>query len=235
MLLGLFIGMSHAFEADHLAAIGTLATDGKATPKRLAFLGISWGMGHTTTLFIFSMVVIVFGAIISERIGASIEFFVGIMLVFLGISVFLKMRRKKIHFHLHQHDDGEKHFHAHSHLGAKTTHKKDKHEHKHASILSMRAYMVGLVHGMAGSASLVALTAVATKDVMSALFYILLFGIGSILGMAALTFAASWPLKRAEKSMLGLMRIIQSGVAMIAIFIGANVMLNSSQIIWGFG
>ncbi len=233
LILGFLIGMSHAFEADHLAAIGTLATSDKATPKRLAFLGASWGMGHTTTLFIISMIVIVFGAVLSERLAAGIEFIVGIMLILLGLEVFWKMKRKKIHFHLHQHGDGKKHFHAHSHLGSNVAHNEDTHEHNHATSFSLRAYLVGLVHGAAGSASLVALTAAATQDIIKALLYILLFGIGSILGMAVLTFSASWPLKMIEKSMAGILRFIQAGIALIAIFIGFNVMYGSGQIIWG--
>ena len=162
LFFGFFIGIGHAFEADHLAAIGTLASSGNATPKRLALLGASWGIGHTTTLFLFSLAVIVFGAVLSERFAAQVEFGVGIMLVLLGVSVFWKMRSKKIHFHSHSHGDGKKHFHAHSHLGMTVPHGNDPHEHVHAPVLSWRAYMIGLIHGAAGSAGLVALTAAAT-------------------------------------------------------------------------
>ncbi|VAW22647.1 Nickel transporter UreH [hydrothermal vent metagenome] len=233
LILGFFIGIGHAFEADHIAAIGTLASSGNATPKRLAFLGASWGIGHTTTLFLFSLTVIGFGAVIGERFAAEIEFGVGIMLIALGISVFWRMRRKKIHFHLHQHDGGQKHFHAHSHLGATTPHKDDPHQHGHVPILSWRAYLIGLVHGAAGSAGLVALTAAATQNVFTAMFYVLIFGIGSILGMATLTFAASWPLKIAEKSIAGMLRLVQVGVASFAIFIGFRVMFEAAPLIWG--
>ncbi len=233
LFLGFFIGMGHAFEADHIAAIGTLASSGNATPKRLAFLGASWGIGHTTTLFLFSLVVIVFGAVIGDRFAAKIEFGVGIMLIALGISVFWRMRRKKIHFHVHQHAGGQKHFHAHSHLGATAPHKDDAHQHDHAPVLSWRAYLVGLVHGAAGSAGLVALTAAATQNILTAMLYVLIFGIGSILGMATLTFAASWPLKMAEKSIAGMLRVIQVGVASFAIFIGFKVMFESAPLIWG--
>lgn len=233
LFLGFFIGIGHAFEADHLAAIGTLASSGNATPKRLALLGASWGIGHTTTLFLFSLAVIVFGAVLSDRFAARVEFGVGIMLVVLGATVFYKMWRKKIHFHLHSHEDGKKHFHAHSHFGAKIAHKDDSHEHEHAPVLSWRAYIIGLIHGAAGSAGLVALTAAATQNIVTAMFYVLIFGLGSILGMATLTFVASWPMKIAEKSIAGMLLLVQVGVGLAAIFIGVDVMLASSQVAWG--
>jgi len=233
LFLGFFIGIGHAFEADHLAAIGTLASSGNATPKRLAFLGASWGIGHTTTLFLFSLAVIVFGAVLSDRFAARVEFAVGIMLVVLGATVFYKIWRKKIHFHVHQHDDGKRHFHAHSHFGANVAHKDDAHEHEHAPILSWRAYIIGLIHGAAGSAGLVALTAAATQNIVTAMLYVLIFGIGSVLGMATLTFAASWPMKIAEKSIAGMLLLVQVGVGLAAIFIGVDVMLASSHVAWG--
>ncbi|HFE38643.1 MAG TPA: high frequency lysogenization protein HflD, partial [Gammaproteobacteria bacterium] len=118
LLLGFFIGMSHALEADHLAAVGALATSGKTTPKRLAFLGMSWGAGHTTTLLLLCSIVMVFGYVLSERVEAGMEFIVGIMLILLGIHVLWKMYKGRIHFHVHEHD-GNQHLHAHSHAGDK--------------------------------------------------------------------------------------------------------------------
>ncbi len=233
LLIGFFIGMAHAFETDHLAAVGTLVSSGKATPKRLAFLGASWGLGHTTTLFFISLVVIGFGAVLTERFAAAVEFGVGIMLVGLGAHVFWKMWRSRVHFHVHAHTDGKNHFHAHSHLGAHTPHRQDTHDHAHAPVLSWRAYLIGLAHGAAGSAGLVALAAAATQNIVTAMFYVLVFGIGSIMGMAVLTFAASWPLKWAEKSMAGMLTLVRSGIAVIAITIGVTLMVQTAHLAWG--
>ena len=163
LILGFVVGMGHALETDHLAAVGTLASSGRATPKRLAFLGASWGMGHTTTLFIISVPVILFGMILTERFAAGMEFAVGIMLIGLGGHVIWKLRRERIHFHLHDHGDGRRHFHAHSHAGARVPHDRDPHDHDHAFSFSPRAYLIGLAHGAAGSAGLVALTAAAPR------------------------------------------------------------------------
>lgn len=232
LILGLFIGMAHALEADHLAAVGTLASDGKATPKRLAFLGASWGMGHTTTLLLLSLPVILFGLVVSERLAAGLEFAVGIMLIGLGAQVLWKMRKKRVHFHVHDHGDGQKHLHAHSHAGAKTRHESDAHGHKH-NRFSLRAYLIGLAHGAAGSAGLVALAAAATRDVWTALAYVMVFGIGSIAGMAVLTFSASWPLRMAEKSAAKMLKTMQIGVASVAIFIGMRVIYQTAPILLG--
>jgi len=231
LLLGFLVGMAHAFETDHLAAIGTLASSGKATPKRLAFLGASWGMGHTTTLFVISLPVILFGVILTERFAAGMEFAIGIMLVGLGAQVFYKLWKARVHLHLHEHD-GKRHFHAHSHAGETMPHSVSPHHHEHRAF-SFRAYAVGLAHGAAGSAGLVALAAAATQNAVTALVYILVFGVGSILGMAALTYAASWPLRLAEKTASKLLKTVQMATGVAAVAVGVMVMLEAAPVIWG--
>ncbi len=232
LLLGFLVGVSHAFETDHIAAIGTLASSGKATPKRLAFLGASWGMGHTTTLFLISLPVILFGVILTARFAAGLEFAIGIMLIGLGAHVFYKLWKARVHLHLHDHGDGQPHFHAHSHAGDTLPHSENPHHHKHLRF-SWRAYLIGLAHGAAGSAGLVALAAAATQNPITALIYILVFGFGSILGMAALTYAASWPLRLAEKTAARLLKTVQMATGALAITVGIIVMLEATPIIFG--
>jgi len=231
LLLGFLVGLVHAFEADHMAAIGTLASSGKATPKRLAFLGASWGMGHTTTLLVISLPVILFGVILTERFAAGMEFAIGIMLVGLGAQVFYKLWKARVHLHLHEHG-GKRHFHAHSHAGETMPHSENPHHHTHRAF-SFRAYAVGLAHGAAGSAGLVALAAAATQNAATALVYILVFGVGSILGMAALTYAASWPLRLAENTASKLLKTVQMATGVAAVAVGVMVMLEAAPVIWG--
>ncbi|HBQ37061.1 MAG TPA: high frequency lysogenization protein HflD [Rhodobacteraceae bacterium] len=232
LLLGLLVGMAHAFESDHLAAVGTMAADGKTTPKRLAFLGASWGMGHATTLFLVSLPIILFGVILTDKMAAGLEFAIGVLLVGLGAQVFYKLWRARVHFHAHQHGDGQRHFHAHSHANDTMAHRKNPHHHEH-SAFSWRAYLIGLAHGAAGSAGLVALAAAATQSAVTALAYVLLFGVGSIFGMAALTYAASWPLRLAEKTASRLLITVQLATAVVAISVGVLVMLEAAPIIRG--
>jgi high-affinity nickel permease len=231
LLLGFLVGMGHAFEADHLAAVGTLAASGKATPKRLAFLGASWGLGHTTTLFLLSLPVIFLGVVLTARFAAGLEFTIGIMLVALGARVFYKLWKARVHVHLHEHS-GARHFHAHSHAGEDVPHGQSAHSHAH-KVFSLRAYLVGLAHGAAGTAGLVALAAAATQNPATAMLYILVFGLGSVLGMAALTYAASWPLRLAEATAGRLMRGVQMAMGLAAVAVGAMVMLEAGPIVWG--
>lgn len=229
--------MSHALEADHLAAVGAMATSKQSSTKGLIALGASWGMGHTTTLMLLSSVVLVFGFVLSERMAAGLELFVGLLLVGLGAQVFWKIRKAKMHFHVHRHDDGKQHIHAHSHAGERTqagkTHKNVSHAHRHG--FSVRAYFVGLAHGAAGSAGLVALTAAATRDGWTALLYVGVFGLGSVLGMALLTYAVSWPLRLGEKSLGRAFSMMQGAIACIAIFIGCSVIIETAPLVMGNG
>jgi len=231
LLLGFLVGMAHAFGADHLAAIGSLASEGKATPKRLALLGASWGLGHTTTLALISLPVILFGIIISDRLAAGLEFAIGAMLILLGVQVFYKLRKARVHVHLHEHEDGQRHFHAHSHAGETKPHSKAPHAHAHT--FSVRAYLIGLAHGAAGSAGLIALVAAATENIYSAFAYIALFGVGSILGMATLTYTASWPLGFAERAAGRMMNIVRLGMGGVTIAVGALVMWGAAPVMWG--
>lgn len=231
LVLGFLIGMSHALEADHLAAVGALASSGRSSPRKLVFLGASWGMGHTTTLFALSSLVLVFGYVLSDRLAAGMEFIVGVMLVLLGIHVIWKMRQAKVHFHIHDHGAGDQHLHAHSHAHATVEHLEDPHKHGHG--FSLRAYLVGLAHGAAGSAGLIALTAAATRDAVTALSYVMVFGIGSIFGMALLTYAVSWPMRLSEKTAGRFFTAVQGVIACFAIYIGASVMVENGPMLWG--
>ncbi len=230
LILGFLVGMSHALEADHLAAVGTLAASGHSSPRKLVFLGASWGIGHTTTLILLSSLVLVFGFVLSERLAASLEFVVGAMLVLLGIHVIWKMRRSRIHFHIHNHGMGGQHLHAHSHAQATVEHFDDPHIHHHG--FSLRAYFIGLAHGAAGSAGLIALSVAATQNIVTALTYVLVFGIGSIFGMALLTCAVSLPMRFSEKNAGWFFAIVQGAIASIAIYIGTNVMIENGSLMW---
>ena len=163
LALGFVVGMGHALEADHLAAVGTLSTQ-ERSPKRLMLLGASWGLGHTITLFSLCFAVVFLGLALTERLSAALEFSVGVMLLLLGVQVVYKMYKKKIHFHVHEHDGEKAHIHAHSHAGSqRVDHHKDRHHHQHAKGFPFKSMLVGLSHGAAGSAGLIALALAATR------------------------------------------------------------------------
>lgn len=230
--LGFLAGMGHALEPDHLAAVGAMAT-GKATRGALVARGAAWGLGHTITLFVLCSAVILFGMALTDRTAALLESAVGVMLVVLGSEVLWRMRRARVHFHVHQHEGGERHFHAHSHLGERQPHRESAHKHVHRRRIPLKALGVGLVHGAAGSAGLLALAVASVRSPWLASFYVLLFGVGSMAGMASLSFVASWPLGAAERFATGLHRGLSVAVALLAIGLGAHSLLVNVPAAWG--
>lgn len=225
LLLGFLIGMRHALEADHVAAVAALAT--KTTSVKSAIKqGAVWGLGHTITLFLFSTIVIMTDSIVPEKFANGLEFIVGIMLVFLGGDVLRRLVRDKIHFHSHQHDNEVTHFHAHKHTNKRTSnqaHANSTHRHEHASGFPIKALYVGLMHGMAGSAALIILTLQSVDSVTTGLFYILMFGIGSIIGMAALSFIIAIPLRHSAKGLTWINNGLQAVIGVATVAIGTTL------------
>lgn len=166
---GFVIGLKHAFEADHVVAVSTIVSQTKSLKKSSLF-GALWGLGHTTTLLLVGLLILVFKLTIPDKIAFSLEFLVGLVLVILGADVLRKVIKQKLHFHSHKHVSVS-HAHLHSHKSTKL------HAHAH------RSFAVGLVHGLAGSAALMLLVLTTVDSVSQGLLYILLFGIGSVFGM----------------------------------------------------
>lgn len=197
LILGFFIGMRHALEADHIAAVASLATRTHST-RQAVLQGTVWGLGHTITLFFVCSAALFLGTVVPEHLARSLEMAVGVMLILLGIDVVLRMWRARVHFHFHQHRDGTAHFHAHSHAGDSepyTAH----HEHEHPRHFPTRALCVGLMHGLAGSAALMLVTLGTVASPMTGLIYVALFGLGSIGGMAMLSATISVPLRSTRR------------------------------------
>lgn len=224
LFVGLLLGMKHATEADHLAAMATLVTHENSLGRTMK-MGVAWGIGHTLTLMLFGGIVLALGKVISHHMEQALELAVGLMLVGLGVDVLRRLLRQRIHFHVHGHETGMAHVHAHSHA-REDAHRYSLHRHAHArgpslrwrpaatghsvavtagaSIqyrpahvrrLPLRAVAVGMMHGMAGSAALILLSLEAVQSWTMGLLYIALFGIGSITGMALLSVAITIPLR----------------------------------------
>lgn len=222
LIFGGLIGMQHALEADHLAAVAAL--DGRRSSRRALLLrGSVWGLGHTITLLTICGALLLLGEVISERTEAMLEFAVGAMIIFLGLNMFVTIWRRRPHFHIHQHSHGQRHMHVHSHVEDPAPHSASPHEHKHQSLGLRRALLVGMVHGAAGSAGLLILAA-AAKSVPEAIAYVVAFGAGSILGMAALSFVVSYPLRWMERCANWVSTTAFVGIGCAAIAIGANLL-----------
>ncbi|MGQ0701031.1 MAG: urease accessory protein [Panacagrimonas sp.] len=236
LVVGFLLGMKHATEADHLAAVATLATR-RGTWIDALRQGAAWGVGHTLTLLLFGGVVLALGRSIPPRFEQGLELAVGLMLIFLGVDVLRRLRRQRIHFHAHSHGDGRMHVHAHAHLPtvatsttpvfsqmvfvpADTDHREQPHQHPHAALVPGRALLVGMMHGMAGSAALIVLSLDAVPTVAAGVAYILVFGAGSILGMALLSAMIALPLRASARALTGLHHGMTAAVGLLSCGLG---------------
>ena len=229
LFLGFLIGMRHALEADHVAAVASLVTKDTSMASSVKH-GVAWGLGHTITLFAFGSAVILMDSLMPKHLALGLEFIVGLMLIILGIDVLKRLYQNKVHFHRHKHNDGKEHFHAHSHKGEKE-HKLENHDHEHANRFPLRALFVGLIHGMAGSAALILLTLQTVKSPVLGLLYMCLFGLGSIIGMAALSIIISIPLRYSPKGLTWLHNGFHFVIGIITIAIGTILVYESGIIL----
>jgi hypothetical protein len=216
--LGFLLGMQHALEADHIAAVSSIAAR-RTDTLDIVKHGLTWGLGHTLTLFIFAGAAILVGQAIPEHLAQPLETAVGVMLVGLGANVLWRLWRDRVHFHLHGHGDGTTHIHAHSHRNETTPHARSSHEHQHG--FRWRSLLVGLMHGMAGSAALLVLTVSQVSNPVYGMLYVALFGVGSMLGMGALSTAIAVPLVVSARWLTWLNHGLQGVVGTITVAIGA--------------
>jgi cytochrome c biogenesis protein CcdA len=221
-LFGFLMGVRHAFEADHLAAVASLATRGRSLRSGV-IQGTAWGVGHTLTLLLVGGACLLLGQAVPERWASGLEAVVGLMLLALGIDVLRRSRRERVHVHVHQHGNGTRHWHAHRHA-SQEAHDPARHEHAHPRHLSVRALAVGLVHGLAGSAALFLLTLQAVPSLGLGFAYIALFGAGSILGMAALSAAIMVPMRAAAHRMTRIQGMLEAAVGVATVAVGLKVL-----------
>ena len=146
ILVAILLGLRHATDPDHVAAVTTLVagTRERATPTAAA-LGAAWGLGHATTLFAFGVPILVLDANLPERVQQLAESAIAVAIGYLAVRLIIRWRRGLFHTHVHEHD-GVRHAHLHSHAeGA-------EHRHPHRARTKLGSFAVGLVHGMGGSA-----------------------------------------------------------------------------------
>jgi ABC-type nickel/cobalt efflux system permease component RcnA len=220
--LGFLLGMQHALEADHIAAVSSIAAR-RTHIGDIVKHGLTWGLGHTLTLFVFAGAAILLGHAIPEQLARPLETAVGIMLVGLGTHVLWRLWRDRVHFHRHGHGDGTVHIHAHSHAGEAVSHARAPHSHAphiHEHGFRWRTLLVGLMHGMAGSAALLVLAVSRASSPVAGLGYIALFGIGSMVGMGALSTVIAVPLAVSARWLTWANSSLQGAVGVITTAIG---------------
>jgi high-affinity nickel permease len=220
--LGFLLGMQHALEADHIAAVSSIAAR-RTDVGDIVKHGLTWGLGHTVTLFVFASVAIIIGHAIPAQVARPLETAVGIMLVGLGTHVLWRLWRDRVHFHRHSHGEGTEHIHVHSHVNEKIPHQNSAHVHLHG--FRWRTLLVGLMHGMAGSAALLVLTVTKAPSAAIGLGYIALFGIGSMIGMGLLSTVIAVPIAISARWLTLANRSLQMAVGLITISIGIHTIV----------
>lgn len=213
--LGFFLGLKHATEADHLAAVSTIVTE-RNSIWNSALVGGVWGAGHTISLFIAGVFVLLLDFQITERTERGLEFCVGLMLTILGLNVLRKLLGGgQLHFHTHEHGE---HAHVHPHI-----HKRDEAglpDTHHNLSLSPRALIIGMVHGVAGSAALMLLVIPTIESRTFGMLYIIVFGVGSIGGMMLMSLLVSLPFRIKAFELGRVNQVLQAVAGVISISLG---------------
>jgi high-affinity nickel permease len=146
VVVAVLLGLRHASDPDHLAAVSTLIASGKDRTKRAAArLGLTWGLGHATTLFAFGLPIVLFKTYLPEPVQEGAEASVGLVIMALAVWLLVRWRRGLFHVHVHAHG-GTPHVHGHTHGAGRD------HAHQITARSPLQAYAIGLVHGMGGSA-----------------------------------------------------------------------------------
>ncbi|MEK7671824.1 MAG: urease accessory protein UreH [Bacteroidota bacterium] len=229
--LGFILGLRHALDADHLIAVSTIVSGRKGIFSS-SLVGAMWGIGHTAALLVIGLIVIALQIQITERVALAMEFGVAAMLVILGLNLLWKLYNgEMIHVHVHEHH-GHQHIHPHIHP-FKTPHEHSSEPSHHESTSSKflqrllshvakskRSILIGMVHGMAGSAALMLIVLATIQSTTLALLYIAIFGFGSIGGMMLMSTVIGLPFMLTADKSLTLNRIVRGIAGVTSVLFG---------------
>ena len=193
LALGFLLGMRHATDSDHVVAVTTIVSQQRRVSSA-ALTGISWGIGHSLTLLVVGAAIILFGVVVPERLGMSLEFCVALMLVLLGLLNLGGFRRSQKEAH--------------------------EHSHRHGSYLRLRPVVVGAVHGLAGSAALALLVLPMIREPIWAIVYLLIFAAGTIAGMMLITAIIAVPITYSANRFRSFSRYIDTATGAFSMAFG---------------
>jgi high-affinity nickel-transport protein len=247
LAIGFFLGMRHATDPDHVIAVSTIVSRERSITKA-GFIGVLWGCGHTLTIVIVGAAIILFGLAIPVRLGLTMEFSVGLMLILLGVlnlTGAMKWLSERFspahprvtgeHAHLHQHGS-QMHFHWHSHSPEENHHaeslapprwftpseaKGPRGAFEHLGLFHvLRPLLVGIVHGLAGSAAVALLVLSTIREPRWAVLYLFVFGVGTIAGMMLITAALAFPFSFASYKFARLNRGLVTASGLLSLGFG---------------
>jgi len=235
LALGFFLGMRHATDSDHVVAVTTIVSR-QRNIAGAALTGVFWGIGHSITLLVVGGAIVLFGLVIPQRLGMGLEFCVALMLILLGWMNLRAFRRsvsfvtsneQHVHEHVHQHGD---YVHRHPH-----GHDPEKHGHSEKGVPTarmdrqfgrshfyrlLRPVIVGVVHGLAGSASVALLVLPVIRDPTWSMIYLLIFGAGTIAGMMLITAAIAAPVTYSASRFRAFNRYVGAAAGVLSLIFG---------------
>ncbi len=221
--IGLALGIRHAFEPDHLAVVSTLATR-QSSPLAAARLGLVWAAGHTASLGVVVLAVILTGVRLPAALWPVADLLVGALLVVLGGSVLYRYGRGAWHLHAHAHGpEQSSHLHLHSHSAGSA------HEHRHPRGDVRRSLAFGLLHGLAGSAAILVLLVAAAPTRGMQLAYFLAFGVGTGVGMLSVSLTLAGLVRAASRQGVRWARALHLGAAAASVVAGGALAATTVQ------
>jgi len=233
--LGFFLGMRHATDPDHVIAVSTIVTR-QRTLLGGVLIGGLWGLGHTVTIFVVGGAIIVFSVVIPPALGLTMEMTVALMLVVLGLwnlTGLIQTVRDQlggsagVHAHVHRHGDYV-HAHGHGHGAHDHGHRDDQTPQARLDRLFgglglyqiLRPLVVGLVHGLAGSAAVALLVLTTIGEPRWAMAYLVLFGLGTIVGMMLITVIIAAPMTYASRRLTHVERHLRVASGLLSLGFG---------------
>jgi hypothetical protein len=234
--LGLVFGLKHATDVDHVVAVSNIVSEQRKL-SRAALVGALWGLGHTASLVIVGALVLVLRVGVPEGVASGLEFCVALMIIGLGVATFarsLRARRAQVHLHRHRHD-GHGHAHIHFHEPG-TEHAAEAAPHSHAvTRIGIKPFLVGAVHGLAGSAALTLLILAQIPSPLVGLLYLAVFGLGSIAGMLLMSGLVGLPFILTARKLSGLHHGLQAAAGALSICFGVWYASETQIAAWLFG
>ena len=216
--LGFILGLRHAIDADHVAAVAAL-TESRDGFRRALVNGFSWGIGHALTLGAAGGVALALRSAVPDRLARLFESGAALMLILLGAAALRGALRDRLHVHTHRHDDVS-HAHLHFHAVPHAAGGHAPHHHPHPVRFALRPFLVGGVHGLAGSAALALLVLTTLPTVLAGCLYLLVFGAGSTAGMMLMSLVLGAPLVIAQRRALWLSRGLRAAAGLGSLGIG---------------
>jgi high-affinity nickel-transport protein len=193
LLLGLFLGMRHSTDPDHVVAVSTIASRERSV-GRGALIGMLWGIGHTLTIFVVGSAIILFGLVIPPRVGLSMEFSVALMLILLGVlNLTGVMRWLTARFSPLNRGEAQVNWNSEKAKDGTDGNSLEKFMSRYGAYQVFRPLVIGLVHGLAGSAAVALLVLSTIRSPLWAIAYLLIFGFGTVIGMMLMTSAMAIP------------------------------------------